>query len=351
MGEDGRSKEGLRQAVNPSLDKKAELYADNVYLCVQIVRGVPRREGYPTRSTTAYIPTRYMGAPKAKQSSTLRYARLLSFISITFTLFMLGALGLIYVLEQGMSQEVSERISFSVELSEEPGATTETTLRELRALPYVRSVELITADSAAKSLTDILGEDPTKVLGYNPLQPMAKVYLKSEYTEPDSLKKIIASNPLLKTAEGVEEQEGQWASASHNLQTIRLILWVFLGINLLVSFLQINTATGLVIYSQRMRIRTLSLIGATASFIGRPFIRRAVLEGFVGSLLSLGLLAGLLYGAEQAFGYPILSLCPRTLLLALIIAIPSVGVCVSFISSWQATRRYIHMEEGKIHLI
>ena len=117
------------------------------------------------------------------------------------------------------------------------------------------------------------------------------------------------------------------------------------------SFLQINTATGLVIYSQRMRIRTLSLIGATASFIGRPFIRRAVLEGFVGSLLALGLLGGLLYGAEQAFGYPILSLCPRTLLLALIIAIPSVGVCVSFISSWQATRRYIHMEEGKIHLI
>ena len=36
-----------------------------------------------------------MGAPKAKQSSTLRYARLLSFLSITFTLFMLGALGLV----------------------------------------------------------------------------------------------------------------------------------------------------------------------------------------------------------------------------------------------------------------
>ena len=264
---------------------------------------------------------------------------------------MLGALGFIYVLEQGLSKEVRERISFSVELSEEQGVTTETTLRELRALPYVRTVELITADSAAKSLTSILGEDPTNILGYNPLRPMAKVYLKSEYTETDSLKKIIATNPLLKTAEGLDAQEGQWASASSNLQTIRLILWVFLGINLLVSFLQINTATGLVIYSQRMRIRTLSLIGATASFIGRPFIQRAVLEGFIGALVALGLLAGLLYGAEQAFGYPILSLCPSPLLVAVIIAIPCVGVCVSFISSWQATRRYIHMEEGKIHLI
>jgi len=211
-----------------------------------------------------------MGAPKAKQSSTLRYARLLSFLSITFTLFMLGALGLVYVLEQGLSKEVRERISFSVELSDEPGANTEATLSELRALPYVRSVELISADSAAKSLT------------YNPLQPMAKVYLKSEYTEPDSLKKIIATNPVLKNAEGLEEQQSQWASASNNLQTIRFVLWIFLGINLLVSFLQITTATGLVIYSQRMRIRTLSLIGATAGFIGRPFIRRAILEGFIG---------------------------------------------------------------------
>ena len=156
-----------------------------------------------------------MGAPKAKQSSTLRYARLLSFLSITFTLFMLGALGLVYVLEQGLSKEVRERISFSVELSDEPGANTEATLSELRALPYVRSVELISADSAAKSLTDVLGEDPTKILGYNPLQPMAKVYLKSEYTEPDSLKKIIATNPVLKNAEGLEEQQSQWASASN----------------------------------------------------------------------------------------------------------------------------------------
>ena len=278
-----------------------------------------------------------MGAPKAKQSSTLRYARLLSFLSITFTLFMLGALGLVYVLEQGLSKEVRERISFSVELSDEPGANTEATLSELRALPYVRSVELITADSAAKSLTDVLGEDPTKILGYNPLQPMAKVYLKSEYTEPDSLKKIIATNPVLKNAEGLEEQQSQWASASNNLQTIRFVLWIFLGINLLVSFLQITTATGLVIYSQRMRIRTLSLIGATA--------------GFIGALLALALLGGLLYGAEQVFGYRLLSLCPSVPLLGVIIAIPLVGVCVSFVSSWRATRRYIHMEEGKIHLI
>ena len=292
-----------------------------------------------------------MGAPKSKQSSTLRYSRLLSFISITVTLFMLGALGLVYVLEQGMSEEVRERISFTIELPEEEGSNPEATVAEIRRLPYVREVQMISADSAARSLTNVLGEDPTKILGYNPLVPMAKIFLKADYTHPDSIQRIIASQPLFKTAEGLEEQQGQWVSASKNLQTIRLILWIFLGLHLIVSFLQINTATGLVIYSQRMRIRTLSLIGATSSFIGRPFIRRAVLEGLVGSLIALVLLAGALFGIEEAFGYSLLRLCPQIPLFGVIICVPLVGVLVSFVSSWRATRRYIHMEEGKIHLI
>ena len=49
----------------------------------------------------------------------------------------------------------------------------------------------------------------------------------------------------------------------------------------------------------------------------------------------------------QAFWlYRILSLLPPHAPTRLIIAIPLVGVCVSFVSSWRATRRYIHMEEG-----
>ena len=100
-----------------------------------------------------------------------------------------------------------------------------------------------------------------------------------------------------------------------------------------------------------MRIRTLSLIGATADFIRRPFIRRAVLEGLFGSIVSLALLAGLVYGADQLFGLELLPLLPLGSLISVLIAVPAVGVLVSFVSSWRASRRYIHMEEGKIHLI
>ena len=67
-----------------------------------------------------------MGAPKAKQSSTLRYARLLSFISITFTLFMLGILGLVYALEQGLSSSIQSRMSLTIELSEQEAAQAST---------------------------------------------------------------------------------------------------------------------------------------------------------------------------------------------------------------------------------
>lgn len=292
-----------------------------------------------------------MGAPTAKTSPTLRYARLLSFISITFTLFMLGALGLVYALEQGLSKDVRERIALTIEAPEELATTPKTFVTKLQALPAIRRVEYISPDSAARSLSEVLGEDPTKILGYNPLRPMAKVYLHAEYTHPDSLRELLRREPLLQLSQGLEEQEGQWSTATANLQTLRWVLWAFLGIHLLVSFLQINTATGLVIYSQRMRIRTLSLIGATSAFIRAPFIRRAVLEGFFGALFALGMLLGLVYGAGLFFGTPLLPLLPASHLLGVLIAVPTVGVLVSFISSWRASRRYIHMEEGKIHLI
>ena len=292
-----------------------------------------------------------MGAPNTKQSTTLRYSRLLSFISITVSLFMLGALGLVYALEQGLSREVRERVSFTVELPREGGVTPEEAVAQLRALPYVRQVELISSDSAARDLTEVLGEDPTKVLGYNPLSPLAKVHLQAAYTHPDSLRMIARQSPLLRTAEELNDQEGQWASATENLQTIRMVLWCFLVLNLLVSFLQINTATGLVIYSQRMRIRTLSLIGATASFIGRPFVLRAMLDGFLGALVALALLGGSLYGICRGFGFDLLAYCPPLPIIGVALVIPLVGVSVSFVSSWRATRKYIHMDEGKIHLI
>ena len=162
---------------------------------------------------------------------------------------------------------------------------------------------------------------------------------------------IARQSPLLRTAEELNDQEGQWASAAANLQTIRMVLWCILVLNLLVSFLQINTATGLVIYSQRMRIRTLSLIGATAGFIGRPFVVRAMLDGFLGALVALALLGGGIYGIYRGFGFDLLAYSPVVPLVGVILMIPLVGVSVSIVSSWRTTRKYIHMDEGKIHLI
>ena len=72
-----------------------------------------------------------MGVPRTKQSSTLRYSRLLSFISITVTLFMLGALGLVYVLEQGLSHEVRERVAFTIELPSQEQTETSKLTQEL----------------------------------------------------------------------------------------------------------------------------------------------------------------------------------------------------------------------------
>jgi len=98
------------------------------------------------------------------------------------------------------------------------------------------------------------------------------------------------------------------------------------------------------------RARTLRR-AATASFIGRPFVLRAMLDGFLGALVALALLGGSLYGICRGFGFDLLAYCPPLPIIGVALVIPLVGVSVSFVSSWRATRKYIHMDEGKIHLI
>ena len=106
-----------------------------------------------------------MGAPNTKQSTTLRYSRLLSFVSITVSLFMLGALGLVYALEQGLSGEVRERVSFTVELPREGELTAEEAVAQLRTPHHELERAHICTPVTTRYLICRLLLEPTKVLG------------------------------------------------------------------------------------------------------------------------------------------------------------------------------------------
>ena len=76
-------------------------------------------------------------------------------------------------------------------------------------------------------------------------------------------------------------------------KNFELILLVIAGILLFISVILISITIRLAVYSKRFVIRTMQLVGAKSSFIRRPFLFRAVFNGFVSGLLAIIILVGL----------------------------------------------------------
>lgn len=111
-------------------------------------------------------------------------------ISITLVLFLLGLTFLVGFTAKGIGSYLKENMGISIELAENVDDASITKIQKnLNANPYVKSVVYISKDEAKKQLVEDLGRDPEEVLGYNPAHAYFDVFIKSDYVNPDSIKK------------------------------------------------------------------------------------------------------------------------------------------------------------------
>ena len=72
-----------------------------------------------------------------------------------------------------------------------------------------------------------------------------------------------------------------------NIKKITLILLFITSIFVLIAVILINSSIRLSIYSKRFLIKTMQLVGATKSFVRKPFIWNHVRLGIISSIVSL----------------------------------------------------------------
>ena len=222
---------------------------------------------------------------KAKTSSVS------TVISISLVLFTLGLIGIILLNAKLLSDHVKENIGFSIILKPEVKEVEFKQIQKsLDAEPFVRETIFVDPDSAALQLEKDLGEDFLDFLGYNPLLPTIDIKLNPEYAKTDSLANIEKQLLENKYIKEVYYRKDLVAAINENVKKITFILLGLASLLLLISIAMINNSIRLAIYAQRFIIKTMQLVGATPSFIRRPFIRKAVLNGFISSILALAML-------------------------------------------------------------
>ena len=120
------------------------------------------------------------------------------------------------------------------------------------------------------------------------------------------------------------------------------------GLFILVAVLLINSSIRLSIYNKRLIIKTMQLVGATKSFIRRPFIKTHLLMGFIAAIISLVGLGILIFEMDSYF--PELKILENPIEPALIFtAILALGLGITLISTFFATQRYLNLKSDAIY--
>lgn len=266
-------------------------------------------------------------------------------LGITLVLFMLGMLLVLEYHSYRVTHDAQERITYKVDLS--PDVTDSLALalqKEIAAMAVVKHVDYISKQKAAEIFTEDLGEDFVGFAGYNPLYPSLMVNFNVALLPDNSTETLDAFCAEMRTYDfvtGVAYQENVVAELREVFFKLSWFLIVFMALLLIVTIVLISSLIRIAVYSRRDTIATMRLVGAKASFIGRPYRLRSIAYGALGGLnASLLTLITLwvfsnqfsvdLTGSEHHLWY---------LLIALVLVV--VGIVITYLSTAITVRRYI----------
>jgi cell division transport system permease protein len=262
---------------------------------------------------------------------------------------LLGILGLVIINAKGLSDYLRESLSFSVMLDEDAReADIRMLQKDLDAKQFVKSTEYVSKDEAAVKMKEDLGEDFISFLGDNPLPPSIDVYLYASYTNPDSvakMEKYVMEYPFVKE---VLVPESLLFLINENVRKVSLSLLIISSFLLLIAVTIINNTIRLAIYSKRFLIRTMQLVGATRSFIRKPFLIRSIYHGVLAALIAMLLLMGLLYLVEKEF-LMLYSFKSTNLLVILGVLLIVLGILINLVSTFFSVNRYLVISEDKLY--
>lgn len=279
----------------------------------------------------------------------LRSSYITSIISISLVLFMLGLMGLLVLNAQMISNYVKENIGVSVILKDN---SKEVDIRRLQkildASEFVKTTEFVDKETAAKDFEKELGEDFLSFLGYNPLKASIDVKLYANYANPDSI--AVIEKQLLKQSQvqEVDYQESLVHLVNDNVKRISLIILGVSALLFIISFTLINNTIRLSIYSQRFIINTMQLVGATRSFIRRPFMGRTLMQGIIGALIANTMLTGVIYLFQKELSQ-VINFTNVEMIGALFLFIIVMGLFITWISTLFAVNKYLRLESRSLY--
>ena len=290
----------------------------------------------------------------AAKGKNIVYRRLVrsyitSVISISLVLVLMAASAVFAANAGGVARWFKENLDVSVLLKQSTSEKEGRALAEsLGGRPYVKESRFVSKEEGAEEMKALLGEDFLSVFETSPIPLSIDLKLNGDYITSDSLEVVRAD--LLKDprVEEVAYQATLVDALNANLGRIAVALTVVIVLLLVISFALINNTVRLNIYARRFTIHTMSLVGAKRSFIARPFVRQAVVQGAVAGLLADILLYFCIRWAGRGSGL-VAALLDMRIVWAVLAGTVLLGIAICVLSTLLVVRRVAYVSKDDLY--
>ena len=270
-------------------------------------------------------------------------------VSISMVLFLFGLLSFTIVNIKNVSTNFKESLTMSIYLKDEAKTVDLNQIKNsLITSVFVKDLNYISKEEAVSIMKTEFGEDFINELGYNPLINSFDINLVSEYVEDRKIDSI--SNLLREKNNFIDDiQYDRDLVSVMNTNLKKITMWMFPVTFLLIviSILIINSSIKLALYSNRWTIKTMQLVGATKTFIRKPFIIKNVFLGLFSSFIASTLLYLTIFYVDKKI--PFIDMFDNIYIIYIFLSVTVLGVLISWISTYFATQKLLNLNTEKLY--
>ncbi len=219
-------------------------------------------------------------------------------VTTVVTVILLGVLIPIFQTTQAKSNEVRESLEFRVAIYDDATrAETAALGDQLRAIPNVESVTLVTKQGALEELKADLGKEKSEELlsqlSSNPLPVNFRVKADDAANLDEVQAAVIPAGPngqprpISPIVQEIFDRREDSQKIEQVTGALKVVLTVITALLIVASLMLVGNTIRLSIYTRRREVEVMRLVGATRWFIRWPFMIEGVVVGFVGGLLAI----------------------------------------------------------------
>ena len=270
-------------------------------------------------------------------------------LSVFLVLFLLGLLSFFVINSRKLEDDFKEGIAMTVFFKNEANDSILKSFgNDLKTSRFTKTFTYVSKEVAAKQHKEVIGEDFMQFLGVNPLQNSYDIHLRADYVNKENISKIESKLRENEMVADIVYDKQLVNLVNDNIKKVSMWILIVSGIFAVISVLLINSSLRLSIHSNRFIIKTMQMVGATKSFIRKPFIITSIKLGLIGSGLAILALIGVLVYVEASF--PNLGILSNKILIGLVLlGVLVVGVLITWISTFFATQRFLNLRTDDLY--